>query len=148
MTDENVPDHNASTDSPAQDSPNAEEQWIDAVTKLIELTQNGDLRWRVGGRRTPGRGEPTTPPYYANYKKHTYKLEERLVKTPRPTGMDQFLRAFSSAAQKDRYVVSLDLVDDNGLSLYPVPDVSPIGDLLDVVQKQTAGDDALRDLLG
>jgi hypothetical protein len=143
MTSENVPDRN----STSRKVPSEKEQWIDAVARLIELTQNGELNWRVGRRRTPGRGEPTTPPYYADYKKHTYKLEERWVEAPRPTTMDQFLRAFSSAAPKDRHVVTLDLVDDHGLSLYSVPSISPLWDLLSVVQKQTAADDALHDLL-
>jgi hypothetical protein len=44
--------------------------------------------------------------------------------------------------------VNLDVVDDNGLSLYSVPYVSPLWDLLHIVQKQTAADDALHDLLG
>jgi hypothetical protein len=144
VTSENTPDKNAT----GKDVRSEADQWIDAVAKLIELTQNGEMQWRVGGRRTPSSGEPTTPAYYANYGKHTYMLEERFVKAPRPTGMDQFLRAFGSGAQKDRYDVNLDLVDENGLSLYRVPNISPVSDLFDIVQKQTAGDEALNELLG
>jgi hypothetical protein len=124
VTSENTPDKNAT----GKDVRSEADQWIDAVAKLIELTQNGEMQWRVGGRRTPSSGEPTTPAYYANYGKHT--------------------RAFGSGAQKDRYDVNLDLVDENGLSLYRVPNISPVSDLFDIVQKQTAGDEALNELLG
>lgn len=122
--------------------------WIDAVTRMIQLTQSGEIQWRAGRTPSPGTGEVTTPPYFATYMDRTYRLEERFVKAQRPRNMGQFLEAFGVGAPRDRYVVDLDLVDENGLSLYSVPRVSPLRDLMDTVQKRTAAGGALRDLLG
>jgi hypothetical protein len=146
MSSENVPDDNVS----AKDAPSERDRWIDAVARLIELTQNGEMEWRPGVRQTPGRGEPTTPPYFADYKNHRYKLEETWVKAPRRGFSEEVLDSMNPFASppKDRHVVSLDLVDERGLSLYSVPTVSPLWDLLRIVQKQTAADDALQELLG
>jgi hypothetical protein len=132
---------------PDKEAPSERDQWIDAVARLIELTQNGQMEWSVGERTTPGEGRLTTPPYYATYKKHTYKLEERWVEAIPPSPMQQLLRYFATVSERDRHVVKLDVVDAQGRSLYSVPHVGPLWDLLDVVQKQTAGDEALHDLL-
>lgn len=141
MASENVP-----SNTPDKESLNDRDRWLDAVIRMIELTQSGDIEWTVGGKSAPGEGRLTTPPYYTEYRGKTYKLEERLIEAQRPTTMPQFLRAFGSS-ERDYRVVNLDLVGPNGLSLYSVPDVSALGDLLDTVQKQTAADDALHDLL-
>lgn len=144
MSSENTP-----SNTPGRDAPSERDQWTEAVIRMIELTQSGEIQWRVGRKAAPGRGELTTPPYYADYKNRHYKLEERWIEAPRPTTMEQFLERFSAVApRRDRHVVNLDLVNVNDLSLYSVPDVSPLWDLLKAVQKQTAADDALRDLLG
>lgn len=131
----------------SEEAPSDRDLWIDAVTRMIELTQSGEMQWKAGRRSAPGRGELTTPPYYATYKNRNYKLEQRWVEAPQPSSMQQFLEAFGVGAAKDRYVVELDLVDEDGLSLYSVPSVSPLRDLLGAVQKRTAADGALRDLL-
>jgi hypothetical protein len=151
LTDENAPEQNTHAETAhAETAPSERDQWIDAVARLIELTQNGELQWRVGGRTTPGLGEPTTPPYFADYKKHRYKLEERWVKAPPPTYAEEMFRSFRLRRNppKDRFIVTLDLVDGHGRSLYSVPYVTPLWDLLSIVQKQTAAADALHDLLG
>jgi hypothetical protein len=79
------------------------------------------------------------------------RLEERWVKAPPPTSLaEQMLRTFPFRPNtpRDYRNVSLDLVDMQGRSLYSVPHVSPLWDLLRIVQKQTAADDALNELLG
>ena len=145
MTDENTPEQNAS----AETAPSDKERWIDAIARLIELTQNGELDWSVGGRTTPGRGEPITPPYFAHYKNHRYKLEELWVKSPPPALSRMLLPSwFRPTSGGDYHIITLDLVDLHGRSLYSVPYVSPMWDLLRIVQKKTAAEDALNDLLG
>lgn len=142
----------ASEETPANGTPDEEARsdadlWIDAITRMIQLTQSGEMQWKAGRAASPGTGEVTTPPYFATHKGRTYRLEERFVKASRPRNMGQFLEAFGVGAPKDRYVVDLDLVDEDGLSLYSVPRVSPLRDLMDTVQKHTTADGALRDLL-
>jgi hypothetical protein len=70
LTDENAPKKNAAADASDETAPSEKERWIDAVARLIELTQNGEVQWHIGGSTTPGGGELTTPPYYADYKNH------------------------------------------------------------------------------
>jgi hypothetical protein len=50
---------------------------------------------------------------------------------------------------RDGEVVRLDIIDSMGRTLYRVPSVAPIRDLLKAVQRQTANPEgALQDLLG
>lgn len=118
-----------------------EARWIDAVTRMIELTQSGELRWELGDNPAPGRGDPTTPPYYARYKDRGYRLQGRWVE----------ILPFSFLSWqpvRDREAVALDMVDRKGRSLYRVPNVSPVRDLLRAVQRQTADPNAaIQDLL-
>jgi hypothetical protein len=128
-----------------------EELWIDAIARMIELTQNGEIKWEPGENPAPGRGDLTTPPYFAVYKDRTYRLQGRWVEStttvPNPFLPDT-LRKFLGQP-RDREAITLDMVDREGRSLYRVPSVSPIRDLLNAVQRQTADPDAaIRDLLG
>ena len=139
---------NTPSNVPDKDPPNERDKWTDAVIRMIELTQSGELQWHVGRKASPGKGELTTPPYYATYKNRRYKLEERWVEAPRLTAMEQLIEGLSMIPRRDHRAVTLDLVNDNDLSLFSVPSVGPLRDLLKAVQKQTAADDALHDLLG
>jgi hypothetical protein len=128
-----------------------EEQWINAITRMIELTQSKVLEWELGDSPAPGRGDPTTPPYYAHYKGRTYRLQGRWVEA-RPNPLDTLLPSVVTTIvgqPRDREAITLEMVDSRGRSLYRVPSVSPLRDLLNAVQKQTADPDAaLKDLLG
>lgn len=119
-----------------------EEQWIDAITRMIELTHSKELEWELGDSPAPGRGDPTTPPYHTDYKGRTYRLQGRWVEA-RPNFF--IPRDF---APRDKEAITLDMVDARGRSLYRVPSVSPLRDLLNAVQRQTADPNAaIRDLL-
>jgi hypothetical protein len=124
-----------------------EEQWINAIARMIELTQSKELKWELGESPAPGRGDPTTPPYYADYKGRTYRLQGRWVEAMSNPFMPSRLRNW--VGPRDREAITLEMVDDQGRSRYRVPSVSPLRDLLHAVQKQTADPDAaLKDLLG
>jgi len=124
-----------------------EARWIDAVTRMIELTQSEELRWEMGDNSAPGRGDPTTPPYHATYKSRTYRLQGRWVEAVSNPFMPTVLRQLAGQP-RDREAIALDIVDHEGRSLYRVPNVSPVRDLLKAVQRQTADPNAaIRDLL-
>jgi hypothetical protein len=149
MASENLP-----RDVPDTEARSERDLWLEAVLNMIELTQNGEIQWRIGRELLQGYGDPTTPPYYAHYKSQTYRLEKRWIPASPPTPAEQILRSFQTTLRGSRkrpsghYVVSLDVVDTHGLSLFAFPYVNPLWDLLTVVQKQTAADKALHDLLG
>jgi hypothetical protein len=129
------------------------ERWIDAVARMIELTQSGVIEWEIGETYGPGRGDPTTPPYVAEYKDTFYRLQGRWVKAQDPeTYLNSAMRNFLThnlPRPRDGEVVRLDIIDRMGRSLYRVPSVDPIRDLLKAVQRQTANPEgALQDLLG
>jgi hypothetical protein len=149
MVSENTPNDNVSDTEVRSER----DLWLEAVINMIELTQNGEIQWRAGRELLQGQGEPATPPYYADYKTQTYRLEKRWIPASLPTTAEQIIRRFQplSGTRKrssGQYVVSLDVVDAHGLSLFAIPYVNPLWDLLTAVQKQTAADNALKDLLG
>ena len=129
------------------------ERWIDAVTRMIELTQSGELEWEIGERYGPGRGDPTTPPYVAEYKDRLYRLQGRWVRTNTHNtvvlnDIAKWLKAESSPP-RDGEAVRLEMIDNRGRTRYQVPSVGPVRDLLHAVQRQTADPEAaLQDLLG
>ena len=130
------------------------ERWIDALARMIELTQSGELEWHIGENDGPGRGDPTTPPYVTEYKDTIYRLQGRRVKTEVvETYADRMLSKFrihaAALPRPDGEAIRLEMIDAQGRSLYRVPNVSPIRDLLYAVQRQTADPEAaLQDLLG
>ena len=137
----------------SEKTPSERERWTEAVGRMIELTQSKELEWRAGDEYGPGRGDPTTPPYIAVYKGTIYRLQGRWVKVEDPdTSLSRALRNFSVHAvtvPRDGESVRLEIIDEQGHSLYRVPVVSPVRDLLRAVQRQTADPErALQDLLG
>jgi hypothetical protein len=139
------------------------ERWIEAVTRLIQLTQSGELEWRIGESYSAGRGEATTPPYIAKYKSHLYRLQGRWVRSsPSTSPAGDLIKLYRSilptwagrssttrgSSSFEGEVVSLELIDAEGRTLYRVPSVPPIRDLLNAVQRQTADSEgALQELL-
>jgi hypothetical protein len=147
----------------SEGSPRSEiDRWIEAITRMIQLTQSEELEWRIGERYSPGRGDPTTPPYVAKYKNRWYRLEARWVRSSPPSSpAGDLLKRYETilpmwarnrrthgSSSFEGEVVSLELIDAQGRTLYRVPSVSPIRDLLNAVQRQTADlEGALQDLL-
>jgi hypothetical protein len=135
------------------------ERWTEAVGRMIELTQSGELEWTVKDYYGPGRGDPTTPPYVAVYKGTTYRLQGRWVKvedvetplsrTLRNLAVHTTGRVPAGRVSRDGESVSLEIIDKQGHSLYRIPVLTPVEDLLRAVQRQAANPErALQDLLG
>jgi hypothetical protein len=135
------------------------ERWTEAVGRMIELTQSGELEWKAGDDYGPGWGDPTTPPYIAVYKGTIYRLQGSWVKVEDvDTPLGRALRNLTvhttgwmstGRVSRDGESVRLEIIDKQGHSLYRIPVVSPVHDLLRTVQRQTANPErALEDLLG
>jgi hypothetical protein len=112
------------------------DQWIDAVAKLTELTQNGKLKWNADEYvKAPG---SISPAYFATYKGRSLRLQKRRV-SDEPT-------FFGRSEVRDQYV--LEFLGAEGNSLWTFPEIDAIEDLFAAVQYQTAGvKEFLNDLL-
>jgi hypothetical protein len=110
--------------------PEPRDQWLDAVAKLTELTQNGQLEWGVDQFfEAPG---AMSPAYTTTYKNRPLRLQKR--------------RRTEDRWRPEAFV--LEFVDLNGATLWTVPDVDAIEDLFAAVQYQTAGvKDFLKNIL-
>lgn len=117
-------------------------QWIEVIANLIFLTQDGVLVWEVGelfnsmGKQTDERIESV---FYTTYKgkrlrlyKYTYKAYRNEI-TNAPYMADEVL---------------LEIVADNGLTLWTLPKVDITRDLLEAVQYEvSSANDLLIELL-
>ena len=118
-------------------------KWIDAVGRLLQITQQGSLKW-----------EPVKPLPYLNselsdsrvdvvyegeYKDRTLRLYEKRYKVQKPNPLFATL-AFD---QRDYpYWTSktvLELLDENELSPWAFPNSQVLDDLLDAVRYQVSG---------
>jgi len=101
-------------------------QWIDAIAKLTELTQNGKLEWGVDEFfEAPGAASPA---YTAVFNNRTMRLQKRRVTEESLFGKRQVRDAFT-----------LEFVGPQGNSLWQFPEIDAIEDLFAAVQYQTAG---------
>ena len=102
-------------------------QWIDAVAKLTELTQNGKLKWGVDEfPKAPGTASPA---YTASYNNRTLRLQKRRV--------EEESGYFGRSEFRDEF--TLEFIGAQGNSLWKFPDIDAIEDLFSAVQYQTAG---------
>ena len=115
--------------------PEPRDQWVDAVAKLTELTQNGQLEWTVDHNfETAG---AMSPAYTTTYKDRPLRLQKRRVTDEESWGRTQ---------TRDAFV--LEFVAPSGDTLWTVPGIDAIEDLFSAVQYQTAGvKDFLSDIL-
>lgn len=91
------------------------EKLIDAIVRLIKGTQEGKITWCV-------EGPSKTVRYIADYKGRRLRLYEILHSYP-----------------------DLEIIDDNGTTLWTFPQVSGLNDLLSSVRYQTADVKSLLD---
>lgn len=107
--------------------PETNNQWIDAIAKLTELTQNGELKWGVDEFfEAPG---AVSPAYTAVHNKRTLRLQKRRV----AEDSGYFGR------KEVRDIFTLEFVGPQGNSLWQFPEIDAIEDLFAAVQYQTAG---------
>ena len=130
-------------------------KWIDAVGKLLQLTQDGDLEWK-----------PRDPPAYLNvqpdrkrvdvayearYKDRRLRLYELMYKVekPRESVTSAFTHpalasAIGSAFNQPEYPywtkrTVLELLDQSGFGAWTFPTTEVLDDLLTAVRYQAAG---------
>src|SRR5687768_8733593 len=119
------------------------DKWVDAIAKMIELTQNKRLVWTVGSPSQGVSGQAITPPYYTTYRGRHLRLQR--IKVPDPASRDMLGRR---DRERERAQTVMEFVDDYDNSLWRFPDVTPLRDLLATVQYQVANvSDFLDDIL-
>jgi hypothetical protein len=124
-------------------------KWVDAVAKLIELTQEGGLKWTIDeppaslSRRPDARVELV---FVAKYGEKSLRLYERRFQEEFIDFNEFEMRPVPKTEW--RKAVVLEFVDDNGNSLWAFPSVEALNDLMSAVQYQAAGvKDFLTELL-
>jgi len=102
-------------------------QWIDAVTKLTALTQDGKLTWET---RAPYMSVASTvgPSYFVEYKGRRLRLEKRSFRDPDYPEYRPIIQ---------RSV--LEFVDVEDKALWTFPHVDAVEHLYGAVGYQTAG---------
>ena len=122
------------------------DKWVDAVAKMLELTQRGKLKWTSalwspnnvlpslsGGRETV---------FYATYKGKRLRLRELNFNSVASIAVGAKISSPTSS-------VILEFVDSNGAGIWQFPPVKPLRDLLHAVQYQVAGvNEFLDEILG
>jgi hypothetical protein len=119
-------------------------KWIDAVGKLLQITQQGSLKWN-----------PVKPPpyltselsdsrvdvvYETEYKDRTLRLYEKRYKVQKPNPLFSATLVFDP--REYPYWTSktvLELLDVNELSPWAFPNSQVLDDLLDAVRYQVSG---------
>ena len=128
-------------------------KWIDAVGKLLQITQQGTLKW-----------DPAKPPAYLSseardsrvdvvyeteYKDRTLRLYEKRYQVQKPNPLFSATSVFDQ--REYPYWTSktvLELLDENELSPWAFPNSQVLDDLLDAVRYQVSGvRDFLNDIL-
>lgn len=124
-------------------------KWVDAVAKLIKLTQEGELKWTIDdppshfSKRPNARVEVVFVAKYGEKRLRLYekRFQEEFV------DFDEFeMRAVPKVEW--RKTANLEFIDENGNSLWGFPSVEALNDLISAVQYQVAGvKDFLTELL-
>jgi len=116
-------------------------RWVDAISSMIELTQDGKLSWDVNDNaKTPYEKERTTSVFETTY----YDRALRLYKIKLPTNIGQVTTSVVYTLQgleppKWFAKIILEFVDSEGRALWTFPDIDALDDLLTSVQFQVAG---------
>ncbi len=120
-------------------------KWIDAVGKLLQLTQQGSLKWK-----------PIKPPAYLNsapndsrvdvvydtdYKDRVLRLYEKRYKIQKPNPVFATISVFADEREYPYWSSKtvLELLDENELSPWAFPNSQVLDDLLDAVRYQVSG---------
>ena len=112
------------------------DQWVDAVAKLTELTQDGKLEWNA--QSFTDNESVIGPTYHATYGDKRLRLQKRGAMVKKKAGAEE--------EWTKQYV--LEFVDGNDKTLWAFPQIDAIQHLYGAVQYQTAGvKDFLDDLL-
>ena len=116
-------------------------RWVDAITSMIELSQDGKIVWTVDtSAKTSYEKERTTSVFQTKYNDQALRLYQIRV----PTNINSITSALVYQVQgidppKWFTKVILEFVDNEGRTLWAFPDVDALSDLLTSVQFQVAG---------
>lgn len=116
-------------------------RWVDAISSMIELSQDGKLLWTVDTRaNTPYEKERTTSIFQTTYSDRALRLYQ--IKVPaninRITGTLVYQMQGIEPPKWFTQVI-LEFVDSEGRALWTFPEVDALSDLLKSVQYQVAG---------
>jgi len=120
-------------------------RWIEAVVKLIELTQDGKLVWQAQeppfsfSKRPDSRVEVV---FVCKHADRNLRLYEKLVQEEVEDFDENEMRPVTRIEWQKRVV--LEFIDDNGNALWAFPSLNVINDLAATVQYHAAG---VRDFL-
>ncbi len=107
---------------------------LEAVTRMIELTQQGKLEWTTEAPvRTRNVENNTTPIFYTTYRDRML----RLYKVRIDVGRSGYSGFSERPASQEKIV--LEFVNENGYALWMFPEMSALQDLLTAVKYQLAG---------
>ncbi|MCP9493776.1 MAG: hypothetical protein MSG64_04885 [Pyrinomonadaceae bacterium MAG19_C2-C3] len=124
--------------------------WVDAVARMIELTQQGIMRWNSVETTTTASTEQnrTSAIFQTIYNGKALRLYERKVPERRPISDEEsnsFVLALPSILVDRKYKtvwipeIVLEFVDSKEEPLWTFPQLSALHDLLTAVQYQAAG---------
>jgi hypothetical protein len=119
-------------------------KWIDAVGKLLTLTQEGQLAWTTSEPPASLNSLPhkrVDVIYQTRYKERDLRLYELHYKVEKPKGpLVNILNQFDDRQYPYwTKITVLELLDENGLSAWTFPNMEVIGHLLAAVKYQVAG---------
>ncbi|HWN08253.1 MAG TPA: hypothetical protein VNO50_03120 [Pyrinomonadaceae bacterium] len=116
-------------------------RWVDAISSMIELTQDGKLLWSVKGTaNTPYDKERTTSVFETKYKDRALRLYQ--IRVPSNIGGGMLTIAYTiQGVEPPKWFtkVILEFIDSEGRALWTFPEVDALSDLLTSVQYQVAG---------
>ena len=114
-------------------------QWIEVVGELIKLTLKNQLVWKVGeplrsiGKESDERIESV---FYTTYQGKKLRLYKRIYKAYRHRDEVTYAPIYEPFLVSE---VVLEIVDDNGLTLWRFPTLDITLDLLSSVQYRVSG---------
>lgn len=116
-------------------------RWVDAISSMIELTQDGKLKWSVA---TNPNGitddtDRTSSVFQTSYKDKSLRLYEKRVPAKLNSISQSLFMVTGEQPPKWYRSVILEFVGADGRSLWTFPDVDALSDLLTSVQYQVVG---------
>jgi hypothetical protein len=126
-------------------------KWIDAVAKMIKLTQDGKIEWRQYSSTADLKEDASDvieAAFISDYGGKKLRIHRRVFRDSRPTpkiigrGSPTSIFFSESVPEMESYRASevrLEFISPNGNALWTYPNVNGLSDLLSAVQYQVAG---------
>ena len=116
------------------------DKWIDAVAKIIKLTQEGKIIWKTAEPHSTPSYETIRISFVTDYKDHVLRLYEKDVKHTGP--------AIGLAGGYVETETVLEMVDQDGVGIWAFPSTSAIENLMSAVRFQVSrANDFINDIL-